>query len=515
MKKSARQSMAWLHSWLGLLIGWFLFCIFLSGTLTYYRHELNLWSQPQLLNIQIHQNTAVESALQYLEKNAPDAQKWMIQIANHNNPMNKLYWQTQDGQFNTKILNPNTSQEIKMNDIPAGEFFYLFHFQLYGMPILTARFIVCCAAFIMLVTLISGIITHKKIFTDFFTLRAFKGQRSYLDFHNVSAVIALPFFLTITFTGLAILFYIFLPLSIQKAYPNNIFQFFEEIRTVPTLAVQNAQSSKMLTPAQMQALVTQELGDIELSHIIIQSPHTSNAIATFNALEDRSITQRVPQVTFHATTGQILQSTRNESMIATLSSGVYGIHMMTFAPTLLRVCLFFSGLLGCTMIASGLLLWSLKRQLQTQMNTPFHFGFYLVDRLNMSALLGLSTAVICYLFSFRFNQMFHLEISETLVFFSSWLAIFVLSLVISKYALWKLFLKLFILLSIMLLIIDLLYFAAIFQATASFKVWNIVRVDVLILIFIALATFLHRHLAPIQHRAKEKLRTKLKTTSSY
>jgi hypothetical protein len=45
----------------------------------------------------------------------------------------------------------------------------------------------------MLTATISGVITHKRIFVDFFTLRWSKGQRSWLDAHNVSAVLALPF----------------------------------------------------------------------------------------------------------------------------------------------------------------------------------------------------------------------------------------------------------------------------------------------------------------------------------
>ena len=45
MQKSVRQSMAWLHSWLGLTLGWLLFAIFLTGAATYYRHEINLWMQ--------------------------------------------------------------------------------------------------------------------------------------------------------------------------------------------------------------------------------------------------------------------------------------------------------------------------------------------------------------------------------------------------------------------------------------------------------------------------------------
>src|SRR3546814_15120576 len=54
----------------------------------------------------------------------------------------------------------------------------------------------------MLIAILSGIVTHKKIFADFFMLRFGKGQRSWLDAHNVAEVFALPFHLMITYTGL-------------------------------------------------------------------------------------------------------------------------------------------------------------------------------------------------------------------------------------------------------------------------------------------------------------------------
>ena len=68
MQKSVRQSMAWLHSWLGLTLGWLLFAIFLTGAATYYRHEINLWMQPQFATMQVKQDTAMKSAYQYLQK---------------------------------------------------------------------------------------------------------------------------------------------------------------------------------------------------------------------------------------------------------------------------------------------------------------------------------------------------------------------------------------------------------------------------------------------------------------
>ena len=197
--KGIRQSMAWLHTWTGLIFGWLLFAIFLMGTSAYYRHHINLWMQPQLAQYRINQDVAVKTAVEYLNKNAADAKSWYVSLANQENPVNKMYWEKATGGYESKTLNANTGKELKLSNTQGGDFFYNFHFQLYGMPVLIGRLITSLTAFIMLIALISGIITHKKIITDFFTLRTFKSQRSWLDFHNVSSVLALPFFLTIHF----------------------------------------------------------------------------------------------------------------------------------------------------------------------------------------------------------------------------------------------------------------------------------------------------------------------------
>ena len=81
MHKSVRQSMACLHSWLGLSFGWLLFAIFLTGAVTYYRHEISLWMQPEFATMQVNQETALKSAYSYLQQHAPDAQNWYIGVA--------------------------------------------------------------------------------------------------------------------------------------------------------------------------------------------------------------------------------------------------------------------------------------------------------------------------------------------------------------------------------------------------------------------------------------------------
>lgn len=512
MHKSVRQSMAWLHSWLGLSFGWLLFAIFLTGAVTYYRHEITMWMQPQFVMMQVNQETALKTAYSYLQQHAPDAQNWYIGVANQDLPVNKIYWQTAEGAYQLKTLDAMTGKELTLSATQGGDFFYNFHFQLYGVPYTIGRLIVTIAAFIMLMTLISGIITHKKILTDFFTLRAFKGQRSYLDFHNVSSVIALPFFLTMTFTGLAIFFYIVLPSGMKQLYPENPFQYFEEIRTKNVLAPSAVPIKTEMLPIQHFITTAQQhWGKSEFDNITVKQPNTQLAKITLTELKDHSITRNQAQLVFNATTGKLLENTRNDSAIATLNAGVYGLHMARFAEPVLRFALFFSGILGCAMIASGLLLWSLKRQMQKK-SDRFHFGYYLVNRLNITMIIGLPIAMLAYLYA---NRLIHIPVGTTnyeiYIFFSIWLSSFILACLTPQQHLWKTQLKILICAAFMLPLIDLYYLWSQHYLDSFANYWLFLRIDLMLWILALLAYFLHQKITPIQQKAVHKIQAKLKT----
>ncbi|QIO05732.1 PepSY-associated TM helix domain-containing protein [Acinetobacter shaoyimingii] len=509
MQKSIRQSMAWLHSWTGLLFGWLLFAIFLMGAVSYYRHEINLWMQPELASIQLNQQQSIQNAYQYLEKNAPDAKRWYIDVASAQEPVNLLIWEKSDGGFERMRQDPVTGEILKKPKTQGGEFFYQFHYQLFGLPAMIGRMITTFAAFIMLIALISGIITHKKIFVDFFTLRAFKGQRSYLDFHNITSVIAIPFFLTITFTGIAIFFYIYLPWGMKSTYPDRPFQYFEEIRNVDVVQNINSQPAKMLPIQTFLNTAEQKWGPTQFEVITIKNPNTTNAVISLMESKDQSISQNRAQITFNATNAKALTNTRNESAVATLSYSMYGLHMGTFATPLLRLTLFFSGILGALMIASGLLLWSLKRQIQNKQQR-FHFGHYLVNRLNISALIGLPIAILSYFYANRLG-LFQPQIGnyEIHAFFYVWLCCLIFALITQQHLLWKNFLKVFVLLALCLPILNL-YCLSQNDLLNDFSTYsNFLGVDLMILVFGMAALFIHQKIQPIQIKATQKINSKL------
>lgn len=77
-----RQAMSWLHTWSSLLLGWLLFAIFFTGTLSYMRSEIDDWMRPEL-----HASSpatppaqAADHALRTLERLAPQADSWTIAL---------------------------------------------------------------------------------------------------------------------------------------------------------------------------------------------------------------------------------------------------------------------------------------------------------------------------------------------------------------------------------------------------------------------------------------------------
>lgn len=66
MKEGFRQAMAWLHTWTGLIFGWLLFAIFLTGTLSYFKEEITHWSQPEVRSHALDPINSLAVAQRYL-----------------------------------------------------------------------------------------------------------------------------------------------------------------------------------------------------------------------------------------------------------------------------------------------------------------------------------------------------------------------------------------------------------------------------------------------------------------
>ncbi len=211
MKQGFRQSMAGLHSWSGLILGWLLFAIVLSGTATVFRSEISGWMRPEIART-APPDAAIEAAVRWLGEHHPKAAGWYLTAPDERIATTQaVFGRSRRTARLSRHRTRSRQRAAPMSRATlGGEFLYRFHFEL-QLPYPWGRFLAVAAAMMMLIAIVSGIIIHKRIFKDIFTFRAGKGKRSWLDAHNVLGVLALPFHLMITATGIVTLLTLVMP----------------------------------------------------------------------------------------------------------------------------------------------------------------------------------------------------------------------------------------------------------------------------------------------------------------
>lgn len=407
MKEGFRQAMAWLHTWAGLAFGWLLFAIFLTGTLAYFKDEISHWMQPEIPARSVPAETSLTLAQNYLQQHAPDASRWLIDLPSAREPGLSVRWQQsppipgERGRFTEKLLDPQTGAEVQGRETMGGEFFYRFHFQL-QMPYPWGRWLSTIAAMVMFIGLITGIITHKKIFKDFFTFRPRKGQRSWLDGHNAVGVLVLPFHLMITYSSLVIFMSMVMPASILASYKGDVRAFFDDVfpaSSTPELAGKPGQLAPM-APLLERAREQWSGGRVE--RLTVNNPGDANAsVVLVRDGADRVVHDAGSAVTFNGVTGQQLSATPQQPMPMAIAGSFYGLHMGHFASPVLRWLYFIFGLASTALIGTGLIVWLGKRQLKHAKSAVMPFELRLVEVLNIASMSGLVVAVAAFFWANR------------------------------------------------------------------------------------------------------------------
>jgi uncharacterized iron-regulated membrane protein len=414
--------MAWLHTWAGLIFGWLLFAIFLTGTLSYFKDEISQWAQPEIVPRDVSTAASVERAQQWLQLNAPDARRWFITVPTERSPELGVSWSPAKGKFQQKSLDSLSDTPVHARESMGGEFFYRFHFQL-QMPYPWGRWLASLAGLVMLIALISGIITHKKIFKEFFTFRPRKGQRTWLDGHNAVAVLVLPFHLMITYSSLVIFMTMIMPASILTVYGKDTQAFFDELfpsfKSVPA-----AGTHAPLAPLGPMLDVAREKWPNEsIGLITVNNPGDANAtvsLATSGA--SHIANQPGTALIFDGVSGELKSESTMNAASLLLAGGLYGLHMGQFAGPVLRGLYFLCGVGGTAMIGSGLVLWLSKRRLKHAKADAIPFELRLVEMLNIASMSGLMLAVASFFWANRLLPVdfAHRSAWEVNTFFCMW-----------------------------------------------------------------------------------------------
>ncbi|WP_043311450.1 PepSY domain-containing protein [Pseudomonas sp. ML96] len=452
------QKLSWLHTWGGLIFGWLLFAIFLTGTLAVFDKEIDEWMRPEIPAHAVSQVDAAQRALAYLQAKHPDASAWNIGLPTERSP-GLTVSAGEQRRGGGEVLDPRTGEKITPRETAGGGFFFRFHFTL-NLPRNIGIWVVGLAAVAMLVALVSGIVIHKKFFKEFFTFRPNKGQRSWLDAHNASGVLLLPFHLMITYTGLVIFYLIYMPAAVDALFDGNREAAFgrggqggEQREERAPREGQGAERMVRGTEQQGEARgvggrererapargehAQAELTDLALllaeaerlmgpvAGLSIRNPGRADALIEVRpVLGNRIELTKGQSMQFHGVSGAVLRTPNVARPVPLTQRVMAGLHFAQFGGYPMRWLYFVCGLLSSAMIATGLVLFTVKRRRRPDAEGALAARMHgFAERVNIAVIAGLGIACVGMLWA---NRLLPVELAgragwEVQVFFGLWL----------------------------------------------------------------------------------------------
>ncbi len=433
MFQNFRLAMTWLHTWFGLALGFVLMVVFFFGALSVFDREIDRWAIPQsrfapqpmpsfdkVLRPVFEGMQPTRESIERMKDKVDGAmperfdtvRRWGA-YTTHRDPVLGLFAgyvvpnakDPEDGVWGNRTIDPRTGAALPDDRLKVGSrFFYPLHYSLNFHWKNLGTWIVGFAALMMLVALASGVVMHRKIFREFFTFRPKKTtQRSALDLHNMTGVVALPFHFFFAFTGLVIFAGIYFPVAHTQLEP--LHELHEKVEAQETglphdragVAAPLASVDAMVAEAQRRWAaqgMAGEVGFLALQHV----GDANGYVSIYRAGTDR-IALVGNGIHFKASTGELLREDPPKSAVDGVNEFLTGLHLQHFRHWLLRWFYVLGGLAGCVCIATGFLFFVEKRKKQHA--RAGSQGARVVDALAVTTVTGMLIAALGILIANR------------------------------------------------------------------------------------------------------------------
>ena len=439
MFNNFRLSMTWVHTWFGLVLGFVLMICFFFGALSVFDREIDRWAipdtrfepqpmpsfdhllKPVFEKLRAHPDDMAATAARVVgDLPHPDTMPMasLYAYTTHRDPVlsigaefsipNKPLNPADDHLHvhGWATIDPRTGAAIPDDALKIGSrWFYPMHYSLNWHWKNIGYYIVGLAAFVMLAALVTGVIMHRKIFRELFTFRPKKRtQRSALDLHNMTGVVALPFHFFFAFTGLVIFAsFFYFPVSHTLLKPlHDQHEVLEAERTglpheAAGIAAPMASVDAMVAEAKRRWAARDmagEVGYLFADHLGDQNGYVS----IYRAGSDR-VALVGEGIHFKASTGEVLREDPPRTVVSEINEFLTGLHLQHFEHWLLRWLYVIGGLLGCICIATGFIFFVEKRK-QQHAKTQSQ-GSRIVDALAVTTVTGMLIASFAMLVANR------------------------------------------------------------------------------------------------------------------
>lgn len=427
------KSMAWLHTWVGVVISALLFAIFWMGTLSVFDREIDRWMMPGTRLAANAPPVSLDKAAAAVAPLIPaHASQWRLDLPTPRVPLVRFAYRDGAGNTTTRYLDPADYTLIPDQGTLGGSgFVFPFHYSLHLKWMNLGEWLVGLAGMALLALLVSGVVIHKKIFTEFFTFRPrSRLPRSTLDLHHLMGVVGLPFYFTMALSGLIILFTIYFPLAHVGAYGGGNAAkaaFSAEAQGRYTRPKANAPGGLASLDA-MAAQAEREWRGGRPYLVRVWHPSDANSYVELRRSFAHDITMNLDQLYFDAGSGA-LRHRFAAAPVVTVQRFIAGLHFIQFEHWTLRWLYFLAGLSGCVMIGTGLLFWVETRRAAHAKHG--RAGVRVVEALTIGGVAGIVIATLAF---FAANRLLPLGANfagagraalEMWVFYLAWAACFI------------------------------------------------------------------------------------------
>ncbi|MCL1513133.1 PepSY domain-containing protein [Parasaccharibacter sp. TMW 2.1891] len=411
MSPRLRTALRLFHRWIGFPAGLFLFVLCFTGSLACFSPEIQGWMQPRTAlhsPLPAMTHTGLLKAGQNLKTQLDTGIFAFLKLPSPRDPVFRL-WHYDGRIFLGPALAPDTGLPLTDHDVTGGTFFVTLHASLH-LPNPWGQILTTTVGIGLLVTLLTGLwLQLRRFLPDLLLFRPrAASQRRWLDLHLLCGTLSLPVLFIIGLSGVILQSQKLIHMMNPPHHPAGHASRHQAHTAIPP----------SLSPAIISSLTENGLrqwGTVADGFFM----QTGREIGLYGPDTLHFCLQRQALTPSHPTLPP-------RSVCPTVHSFFVGLHNLRWAGLATRWFYCFSGLMGCIIIGSGLVLF-----LQSERNSITHHPVSSTIRqrlqrsheaVTIATTLGLPLATLALFWSTRLPTPFSLSpiLWEKSVFFGLW-----------------------------------------------------------------------------------------------
>jgi len=395
-----------LHSWSGILCGLFVYFVSFTGVVALFGDEIKSWENPDYR----FEVPATQVPLQPLidELTSEASKRGTFEDFNFRLPtagepaiQGRLFGRTAEGgeRFELqRIWHPETGEVIPDRGLGLSFWLIDIHRKLM-LPNTIGRTLVGIAGVMLMLSIITGILIHKKILKELFTWRLDRSIRlRWQDSHKAIGVWGLPFHFMIALTGAFLgLVVVMVPITGFLAFKGDTAAIVEAVRGPHLDATGVDAPMSSLDVARRSA---EDLAGGPAAIVLVSHWGDETARYTFLFAESDKLI-RYSQVVVDGVSGTVVAKrlTEREGLASRVSAAITPLHYATFGGLWVKLLYALLGIGLCIVIATGMMLWLERRLHGYAGHSQGQQGYVVLSRFVVGGTSGLALATVAVFYA--------------------------------------------------------------------------------------------------------------------